>query len=62
MEKLQNRLQQIEALLGDSHIYEDANKIKLQELLAEQTKLQPQLADCEENWLAVSEEIESASS
>jgi ATP-binding cassette subfamily F protein 3 len=61
MEKLQKRLSEIEALLGDSHIYDDKNKTKLQELLAEQTKLQPQLAECEENWLMVSEEIESAS-
>ncbi len=60
MEKLQQRLGDIEQLLADSQIYEDANKNRLQELLAEQGRLQPQLAECEENWLMVSEEIEAA--
>src|SRR5690606_16939459 len=60
MEKLQKRLSDIEAQLSDSSIYEEANKNKLQTLLAEQASLQPQLAECEENWLMVSEEIEAA--
>jgi ATP-binding cassette subfamily F protein 3 len=62
MEKLQKRLGEIETQLSDSSIYEDTNKARLQALLAEQATLQPQLADCEENWLLVSEEIEAASS
>ncbi len=61
MEKFQNRLGEIENLLGDSSIYEDKNKAKLQELLAEQGKLQTQLEETEENWLMVSEELEAAS-
>ncbi|MGV8838042.1 MAG: ABC transporter ATP-binding protein, partial [Cellvibrio sp.] len=61
MEKLQKRLGEIESLLGDSSIYEDKNKTKLQELLAEQGKLQAQLEETEENWLMVSEELEAAS-
>ena len=61
MEKFQNRLGEIENLLGDSSIYEDKNKAKLQELLAEQGKLQTQLEESEENWLMVSEELEAAS-
>lgn len=60
LEKLQKRLADIEAQLSDSAIYEDANKAKLQTLLTEQAELQPQLAECEENWLMVSEEIEAA--
>ena len=61
MEKLQRRLSEIEAQLSDVSIYEDVNKAHLQALLAEQTTLQPQLMECEENWLLVSEEIEAAS-
>jgi ATP-binding cassette subfamily F protein 3 len=60
LEKLQKRLSEIESLLGDSSIYEDKNKAKLQELLAEQGKLQTQLEETEENWLMVSEELEAA--
>ena len=60
MEKLQRRLSDIEAQLSDTSIYEEANKARLQELLAEQAQLQPQLLECEENWLMVSEEIEAA--
>jgi len=61
LEKFQKRLSEIETLLGDSGIYEDKNKAKLQELLAEQGKLQTQLEEAEENWLMVSEELEAAS-
>ncbi|HEY0891985.1 MAG TPA: ATP-binding cassette domain-containing protein [Cellvibrio sp.] len=61
LEKLQKRLGEIETLLGDSSIYEDKNKARLQELLAEQGKLQTQLEETEENWLMVSEELEAAS-
>ncbi len=61
LEKYQKRLSEIETLLGDSAIYEDKNKAKLQELLAEQGKLQTQLEETEENWLMVSEELEAAS-
>src|SRR5690606_15045254 len=60
MEKLQKRLAEIETLLSDSQVYDDKNKAGLRELLAEQTKLQTQLAESEENWLMVSEEIEAA--
>lgn len=61
MEKLQQHLSDIETQLADAEIYDDKNKAKLQALLAEQIKLQPQLADCEEEWLMVSEELEAAS-
>jgi ATP-binding cassette subfamily F protein 3 len=61
MEKFQKRTSEIETLLGDSSIYDDKNKAKLQELLAEQSKLQTQLEETEESWLMVSEELEAAS-
>ena len=61
MEKLQRRLSEIETHLSDTGIYDDVNKKQLQELLAEQARLQPQLMECEENWLLISEEIEAAS-
>lgn len=60
MEKLQTRLATIEIELSDTGIYDDKNKTKLQTLLVEQAKLQTQLDETEENWLAVSEEIEAA--
>ena len=61
LEKLQKRLGEIETQLGDPAIYDDKNKTKLQELIAEQGKLQTQLEETEENWLMVSEELEAAS-
>jgi ATP-binding cassette subfamily F protein 3 len=61
MEKLQARLADIESQLGDSSIYEDKNKANLQKLLLEQAKIQQDLSEAEESWLAVSEEIEAAS-
>jgi len=61
MEKLQSRLQAIEARLAEADIYEDDNKAELQSLLQEQAELQPKLADCEEQWLSVSEQLEAAS-
>lgn len=61
LEKLQKRLSEIETQLGDSSIYDDKNKAKLQELIAEQGKLQAQVEEVEENWLLVSEELEAAS-
>ncbi len=61
LEKLQQRLSDVETQLGDSSIYEEKNKTKLQELIAEQAKLQAQLEETEENWLLVSEELEAAS-
>lgn len=60
MEKLQARLADVENQLGDSDIYDEKNKNKLRDLLAEQSKLQTQLEETEENWLQVSEELEAA--
>ncbi len=61
LEKLHKRQGEVENLLSDPSIYEEKNKAKMQELLAEQNKLAAQLEETEENWLMVSEEIEAAS-
>ena len=61
LEKYQSKLSEIESQLGDSDIYDDKNKSKLQALLLEQAKLQTSIAETEENWLLVSEELEMAS-
>jgi ATP-binding cassette subfamily F protein 3 len=61
MEKLQKRLGEIEAQLGDPVLYDEKNKNTLQPLLQEQAKLQTQLQETEESWLMVSEELEAAS-
>jgi ATP-binding cassette, subfamily F, member 3 len=61
MEKFQTRMSEIEKQLGDSSIYDDKNKANLQQLLLEQAKVQQSLDEAEENWLAISEEIEAAS-
>ncbi len=61
MEKLQARLADVETQLGDSNIYDEKNKAKLQELVLEQAKLNAQLEEVEESWLLVSEELEAAS-
>ena len=61
MEKYQAKLADIETQLGDSSIYDDKNKAKLQQLLLDQAKVQQQLDEAEENWLLISEEIEAAS-
>src|SRR5690606_10200567 len=62
MEKLQARLQAIETSLGAADIYDEENKTQLQALLQEQTDLQPKLAECEEQWLEVTEALEAAGS
>lgn len=61
MEKYQTQLADIENQLGDSSIYDDKNKARLQQLLLDQAKVQQQLDEAEENWLLISEEIEAAS-
>jgi ATP-binding cassette, subfamily F, member 3 len=60
LEKYQARLSEIESQLGDSSIYDDKSKNKLQELLLEQAKVQASIEEAEENWLLISEELESA--
>ncbi len=61
LEKYQHKLSDIESQLGNPDIYDDKNKSKLQALLLEQAQLQTSIAETEESWLQVSEELEIAS-
>ena len=61
METLQTRLASIETSLADTGLYDDSRKAELQSLLAEQGRLQPELDQCEETWLEISEALEAAS-
>ncbi|QKF50730.1 ATP-binding cassette domain-containing protein [Pseudomonas graminis] len=56
---LHEKLAKIEAALGDSGIYEAANKDKLRDLLADQAKLKSREAELEEAWMEALELLES---
>jgi ATP-binding cassette subfamily F protein 3 len=57
IDKINNELSKIEALLADSALYDDENKEKLTEALQQQGELKAQLADTEEAWLEVLEQL-----
>jgi ATP-binding cassette subfamily F protein 3 len=56
---LHEKLAKIEVALGDSGIYEAANKDKLRDLLADQAKLKSREAELEESWMEALELLES---
>jgi ATP-binding cassette subfamily F protein 3 len=56
---LHEKLAKIEVALGDSGIYEAANKDKLRDLLADQAKLKSREAELEEAWMEALELLES---
>jgi len=58
MEKLGIELAAVEALLGDASIYEADQKAKLQQALQQQGSLKSRLAEVEEEWLMLSDELE----
>jgi ATP-binding cassette subfamily F protein 3 len=58
MEKLGIELAAVEALLGDASIYEADQKAKLQQALQQQGSLKSRLAEVEEAWLMLSDELE----
>ncbi len=60
MDKLTREKQQLESLLAEPEIYEEANKAKLKELLDKQVQLSRSLDDTEEQWMQLSEELEDA--
>jgi ATP-binding cassette subfamily F protein 3 len=62
MEKLGAELATVEALLGDASIYEADQKAKLQQALQQQGSLKSRLSEVEEEWLMLSDELESLSS
>jgi len=53
------KLAKIEVALGDSAVYEAANKDKLRDLLADQAKLKVREAELEEAWMQALELLES---
>ena len=59
MEQLQQELAGVEQPLSDPTIYDDSAKVKLKELLAQQTGLKRELDDVEAEWLEVSETVEN---
>jgi ATP-binding cassette subfamily F protein 3 len=56
---LHEKLAKIEAALGDSAIYEAANKDKLRDLLADQAKSKVRESELEESWMEALELLES---
>ncbi len=58
MAKLQQRLKALEGELADPGLYEAGQRGKLQKLTQEQGEKRAELASCEEQWLAASEELE----
>ncbi len=60
MEQLQQKLATVEQnLAAPPGLYDDQQKVRLKELLAEQTELKRELEDVEAEWLEVSETVES---
>lgn len=56
---LHEKLAKIESALGDSGIYEAANKDKLRDLLADQARLKSRESELEEAWMEALELLES---
>jgi len=59
IDKLSREQEQIQVELADNTIYDESNKPRLKNILAQQTVVSEELAQAEDDWLAVSEEIES---
>ena len=58
IEKLQSQKDALESQLADPAIYGEANKLKLKELLAQQTQTTQTLDQLESDWLDASETLE----
>jgi len=58
MHKLGEQMAVIEQQLADVSLYDDANKNKLKQILAEQSQLSAKNDDAEEQWLTLQEELE----
>lgn len=58
MDKLGNKLKDIESQLSDNDLYSAENKEKLTALLSQQVSLKKVLEETEMNWLSVQEELE----
>ena len=55
---LESRKSELEVQLAESTVYDEANKARLKELLAEQTDIQRQINQTEEIWLHKSEALQ----
>ncbi len=62
LDTLQAKKEKLEQQLTDPAIYADEKKDELRELLQEKGKLDQALAETEERWLELSEELEQAAS
>ncbi len=58
MDRLQIELLEMEQLLSDPSLYDDANKAKIKELLARQGQCKGKLEAVEADWLEVSQRVE----
>lgn len=60
--KLQQQQQALETQLSDTQLYVESRKEDLRQHLSDKATLDGSLADAEEKWLAISEQIEAAKS
>lgn len=58
MAKIDNAIQAIESALGESDLYEESNKEKLQTLLQDQGKLKQEKDQQEDQWFELQEKLE----
>lgn len=60
IDDLNSELQSVETQLSDSTLYDDSNKKQLKDLLQRQGELKTQLADIEEAWMEVLEQLQQS--
>ena len=60
IDDLNSELQSLETQLSDSTLYDDSNKKQLKDLLQRQGELKTQLADIEEAWMEVLEQLQQS--
>ena len=58
LSKLTEQQSEIEALLGDSSLYEEQNKAKMKQALADQAANTIALEECEMEWMDLNEQLE----
>lgn len=59
IEKYEQQKSELEQRLADSQLYHEDNKTELQDVLKKQGVIQQQLADAEEQWLMIHEELDA---
>ena len=60
MDKVQKRKEELDELMADQSLYEEANKGKLAELSGEYGEVNQRLETLEEDWLMLNEELDGA--